>query len=99
MATGAAASGSGMPAQRLLATDGVMKVTRVPLLGPKHRSPCHAIGFSSVPQPERRPSAIARKPRRRPTASISSSRVSGPSAIASRTTPRSFSIVSGVTPK
>ncbi len=52
----------GRPRQRELASSGRMNVTRLPWLGPKQRSPCHARGFRSVPQPERSAFAHVTKP-------------------------------------
>jgi hypothetical protein len=99
MAAGAASSGSGTARQRALASSGRMKVTRVPRLGPWQRSPCHARGFRSVPQPERSASPTWRRPRFALTAVTSSSRVSGPASSAARTALWSASICFGVTPK
>ena len=53
IATGAASSGDGRPRQCGLASDGWRNGHTRPAIGPKHRSPCHAIGLSSVPQPDR----------------------------------------------
>ena len=58
------------------ASDGRRNVTRVPRFGPKQRSPCHANGFSMVPQLDRSASPTWSSPGRATIASMSSSRVS-----------------------
>ena len=96
---GAATSGSGTPAQRELAASGRVKVTRLPRLAPKQRSPCHASGFRSVPQPERSASPTCPSPRLAMTAATSSSRVRMEPSRASRTVWRRTSHSFGVIPK
>ena len=64
-----------------------MNVTRLPWLGPKHRSPCQASGFRSVPQPERSPSPTWRSPALRDDRRDQLLPGEGPPSSASRTAP------------
>ena len=75
IAIGAASSWSGIPRHRGLASAGRWNVTRVPWFGPKQRSPRQASGLSSVPHPDRSPSARCRRLRLAAMAAMSSSRV------------------------